>query len=144
MKKTMLLAGAAAFGLAMSLAGAASAQMVMLNAKMDGKSETPPADPKATGDAMIHVDAAKNQVCYTIHVKDLTSATAAHIHKGAAGVAGPPVVMLKAPDASGKVEGCADAKPDVVKDLVSNPGDYYVNVHSAEYKGGAIRGQLTR
>jgi hypothetical protein len=143
MKKTMLVAGGAAFALGLSLAGAASAQMTMLSAKMDGKGETPAGDPKASGTAMIHVDAAKNQVCYTLTTKDLTG-VAAHIHKGAAGASGPPVVMLKAPDASGKVDGCADASADVVKDLVANPGNYYVNVHSAEFKAGAIRGQLTK
>jgi hypothetical protein len=139
MKKMMLVAG----GLALAIAGTASAQMTMLSAKMDGKGETPAGDPKATGTAMIHVDAAKNQVCYTLTTKDLTG-MAAHIHKGAAGASGPPVVMLKAPDASGKVSDCADAKPDVIADLVANPGNYYVNVHSADFKAGAIRGQLTK
>jgi CHRD domain len=143
MKKLMLLAGGAALALGLALAGSASAQMTMLSAKMDGKSETPAGDPKASGEAMFHVDTAKNQVCYELHTKDVAG-IAAHIHKGAAGTSGPPVVMLKAPDASGKSEGCADAKPDVVQDLVSNPGGYYVNVHSAEFKGGAIRGQLTK
>ena len=141
--KIRMLLGAAALVVGVAAAGAASAQMTMLSAKMDGKSETPAGDPKASGAAMFHVDAAKNQVCYTLTTKDVTG-VAAHIHKGAAGTSGPPVVMLKAPDASGKAEGCADAKPEVVSDLVAHPGDYYVNVHSAEFKAGAIRGQLTK
>ena len=138
MKRTILMAGGMA--LALGLAGTASAQMTMLSAKLDGKAG---GDPKGSGDAMVHVDAAKNQVCYELHVKDVT-ATMAHIHKGAAGASGPVAVPFKAPDASGKSEGCADASPDLVKDMIANPGNYYVNVHSADFKAGAIRGQLTK
>ena len=139
MKSVMLMAGA----MALALAGTASAQMTMLSAKMDGKSESPAGDPKASGDAMLHVDTGKNQVCYQLSVHDV-SAVAAHIHKGAAGASGPVVLPFKAPDASGKAADCVNADPALVTDLVANPGNYYVNVHSAEFKAGAIRGQLTK
>jgi hypothetical protein len=29
-----------------------------------------------------------------------------------------------------------------VAEILADPGSYYVNVHNAEYPGGAIRGQL--
>jgi hypothetical protein len=32
----------------------------------------------------------------------------------------------------------------VVKDIVANPGNYYLNVHNAEFPPGAVRGQLSK
>ncbi|MBS1786273.1 MAG: CHRD domain-containing protein [Acidobacteria bacterium] len=29
-----------------------------------------------------------------------------------------------------------------INDIMKNPGNYYVNVHTAEFPNGAIRGQL--
>lgn len=105
---------------------------------------SPTTDPDGTGHANFRVNVGQSQVCYDITVEKIAPATAAHIHKGAAGASGPPVVMLKAPGADGKVKDCATADAAVVKDILQNPGDYYVNVHNAEFGGGAIRGQLSK
>jgi hypothetical protein len=121
---------------------AAPALAQSFNATLTGANEKPaPADPKATGSAKVTVK--DTQVCYDLSVKDL-NATMAHIHKGGPDVAGPVAVPLSPPDASGKSQGCVNADPAVAKDIAANPGDYYVNVHSAQYKAGAIRGQLTK
>lgn len=138
---------AAAAGLA--IAGAAAAAENLhggrpLHATLSGSGETPPGDPKGTGTATIRVNEGQGQVCWDISVKDLTQAMAAHIHKGTAGLSGPPVVALTPPDASGKSTGCASADAELAKDLIQNPGSYYVNVHTAQFKGGAIRGQLEK
>lgn len=101
-------------------------------------------DTDGAGHATFKIDAAKNEVCYTAMVEKIGAASAAHIHKGAAGASGPPVVPMKAPDASGKSAGCATADAAVVKDILANPAGYYVNVHNAEFPGGAIRGQLMK
>ena len=65
---------------------------------------------------------------------------AAHIHIGAEGIAGPVVQGLTAPT-DGHSSGCVvnDALADA---LAADPGNYYVNVHNAEYPAGAVRGQL--
>lgn len=101
-------------------------------------------DTDGAGHATFKIDTAKNEVCYTVMVEKIGAATAAHVHKGAAGASGPPVVPLKAPDAAGKSEGCATVDAAVVKDILANPAGYYVNVHNAEFPGGAIRGQLAK
>jgi hypothetical protein len=119
----------------LGLATAAAAADSALTAKLTG------ADAKASGVAKIKVDD-KNQVCWDLTTTGLTDVTAAHIHKGAAGANGPPVVPFTAPDASGASKGCAAASADLAKDLVANPAGYYVNVHTKTAPGGAIRGQL--
>jgi len=97
-----------------------------------------------SGTAKFRVNEGQGQVCWDLSVTGLTDVVAAHIHKGAAGASGPPVVPLTAPDASGKSSGCANASADVAKDLIQNPGNYYVNVHTKTAPGGAIRGQLSK
>lgn len=141
MKTLAFLAAAAA---AAGLAGAAQADEVRLAAHLMGSFETPPGDPDGMGHAMVRADADKGQVCYDIMVENIAPATAAHIHKGAAGASGPPVVMLNKPGADGKISGCATAAADVITDMTANPAGYYVNVHNAEFGAGAIRGQLSR
>jgi len=69
-------------------------------------------------------------------------ATAAHIHAGAADVNGPVVVPFSAPDSSGTTQGCTIADATLVEQILADPSGYYVNVHTSEFPGGAIRGQL--
>jgi hypothetical protein len=140
--KMAALAVAAASLAGLALAGSAQAEET-LKAKLTGAAEKPAGDPKGAGSATVKVDTAKNQVCYELKVEGLTG-TMAHIHKGAADASGPVAVPLTAPDAAGKSQGCATADAAVVKDIAANPGGYYVNVHSAAFPGGAIRGQLTK
>lgn len=128
----------ALFGLA---AAPAVAQETKLAAHLMGSATT---DADGMGHATFKVDAAKGEVCYDLAVEKIAPATMAHIHKGAAGASGPVAVPLNKPGADGKVTGCATVAPDVAKDIVADPGNYYVNVHNGEFGGGAIRGQLSK
>jgi hypothetical protein len=118
---------------------------VTLNATMTGALEVPgPGDTDGAGTVEITLDDDTNEVCWEINVTGLTlPAVAAHIHTGATGVAGDPVVTLTAPDATGAATGCADADDDIVDDIIATPGNFYVNVHTSDFTDGAIRGQLT-
>jgi hypothetical protein len=66
-------------------------------------------------------------------------ATAAHIHRGARGKAGPVIVPLCAPCRSG-ARGRATISESVLNALGS--GGTYVNIHTRKNPAGEIRGQL--
>jgi hypothetical protein len=115
---------------------------VKLTASLSGVDETPAGDPDGSGTATIRTIVGLGQVCYTITVKNITlPATAAHIHLTSNGNI---VLPLTAPNASGKSSGCANTTRALVKAILANPGDYYVNVHTTDFPNGAVRGTLTR
>lgn len=107
--------------------------------KLSGDSEVPPVSTKASGSGTITI-----KPDMTVSGSVTTSgvaATMAHIHIGKAGTNGPVAVTLnKSGDNVWKVpEGTklSDSQYQAYK-----AGELYVNVHSAENKGGEIRGQL--
>lgn len=98
-------------------------------------------DLDGTGTANVTVNVGQSRVCYELEVDEIGEATAAHIHVAASTTTGPVVVPLEAP-ADGDSAGCVDIDKDLAKAIISNPANYYVNVHNAEFPGGALRGQL--
>ena len=109
-----------------------------------GSQEVPgPGDPDGTGTAKITADATTNQVCFELTTQGIVRPTAAHLHRGAAGVAGPVVVPFDAP-ASGESKGCVSVDKTIAAGVIADPAAYYVNIHNADYPNGAIRGQLKR
>jgi hypothetical protein len=117
-------------------------------AALSGSEEAPTAgDPDGYGAADFRLKGDK--VCFRILASKIGQGGAAHIHKGAPGVAGPIVVDLfsfkgKQQTVPPRISGCAKSKTADVKDIARHPGDYYVNVHNEEFPGGAIRGQLSK
>lgn len=109
---------------------------------MTGAQEVPnPGDPDGSGTASITLNQGEGIVCWELTVTGIAPATAAHIHRGAAGVPGGVVVPLS-PPTNGSSSGCASANPDLIKEIRKFPDRFYVNVHNAEYPAGALRGQL--
>lgn len=111
------------------------------HASLSGAAEVPgPGDPDGRGAA--HISMKPGKLCYEIRdLNGIATATAAHIHRGASGVSGPPVVMLDTPPA-GNSKACADVTDEVAAEIKANPAGFYINVHNAEYPAGAVRGQL--
>ena len=143
----LLLASAGALG----LAGCETVQEEIneatgprFHANLTGANEVPPADPNGTGTAAVNVASALNTLCTDLEVRDIGAVTAAHIHRGAAGVNGPPVVTLSPPDDDNDSDDCDVVADAVLDEIVANPAGFYVNVHTADYPNGAIRGQLMR
>lgn len=115
-----------------------------INVELSGAAEIPgPGDPDGRGFAEISIVGRFDRLCYELTVHDIELATAAHIHRGAAGVAGPPVAALDAP-ADGESSGCMRLEAGLASEIERNPAGFYVNVHNAAFPAGAIRGQLRR
>lgn len=139
-----------ATGLLLPATPAAAATTTTLEASLTGAAEVPgPGDDDGTGAAQIKINVRRERVCFVLVVLDVDlPATAAHIHPGEAGVAGDPIVTLGAPeevDASGigLATGCVrNVARSLLRDIKRNPDQFYVNVHTTAFPGGAVRGQL--
>src|SRR4029078_10228931 len=68
---------------------------------MTGTAETPAGERRATATAQFHFRVGQGQVCYQITAANLPPAVAAHIHRGATGVAGPGGPPLGTPPGAG-------------------------------------------
>jgi len=143
MRKIMLSTFVLALAL-LTFAHLAAAAEMKAKANLTGAAEVPgPGDNNASGTVQVTVNSDKNEVCYDLNVMQLDDATAAHIHEGAAGKEGPVKVGLDAPK-SGSAKGCKTADAAVIKDIMANPDNYYVNVHNPAHPKGAVRGQLSK
>lgn len=115
------------------------------SADLTGAAEVPgPGDPDGAGIATLDWDSEDEQLCYALSIDDIDPATAAHVHRGAEGEAGPPVITLETPSAEGGSDGCVEIAPALRRELRDNPGGFYVNIHNEPYPAGAVRGQLER
>lgn len=90
-----------------------------------------------TGNAFIVVSPNSGRVCWGYDVDGIAPPTAAHIHEGASGESGSPVVPL---DLGGMCTEEVDS--EVIERIADNPSDFYVNIHNDDFPGGALRGQL--
>jgi CHRD domain len=127
-------------------AAASGDRATVLAASLNGAREVPgPGDPDGSGRALVRLSG--DQACFLLKWSRITAPVAAHIHVGRRGVQGGIVVgffMGQLPDTLNAVAGCAQADPAVVDAIVADPRGYYVNIHTADFPGGAIRGQLRR
>jgi hypothetical protein len=103
------------------------------------------------GSVELTLNQGQGEICFSFGPLILTSGEplprAGHIHEAPVGVAGPIVVHLfdqaTAPTSYPTAERCVPAPKDLVKEIRQNPGDYYVNLHSATHTSGVVRGQLS-
>jgi hypothetical protein len=125
--------------------GQLSAIATPLAAILFGDEEVPgPGEAEAIGVADIAVLDDGTTLCASaIYLGDNTP-TAAHIHDGAAGAAGPIVVSLPPFDELDPIaDGCVGGlSSTLLADISANPGEYYVNIHTNTHPDGAVRGQL--
>ncbi len=113
---------------------------ILFVASLDSAQETPPTQSMAQGTAWAVLGADFKTVTYGVTYAHLdTTFTAAHFHVGAAGTSGPVVFPLTF--SGNTTKGTWTAVPDsLVRAFLQ--GRMYVNVHSAKYLAGEIRGQF--
>jgi CHRD domain len=135
--KNGIQATAAAVALSLAVIGAANAKDIAVS--LTGDQEVPAVTTTAKGMGKISIGDDK-AVSGSVTTTGVTG-TAAHIHEAAAGKNGPPIITLeKRGDSEWTVPAgtkLTDAQYESFK-----AGNLYVNVHSAEHKGGEIRTQI--
>jgi hypothetical protein len=119
--------------------GSAAVSAKDVKVSLTGAEETPPVTTSANGAGTIKVGTDKS-VSGIVRTSGIEG-TAAHIHVGAAGQSGPPIITLtKEPDGRWKVPVGSKLTDEQYESFKS--GNLYVNVHSDEHKPGEIRAQL--
>jgi hypothetical protein len=109
-------------------------------ASLSATQETPPTSSSASGSGTLVVNPATRAASGSITVSGLT-ATAAHIHLAATGVAGPIIVPLTS--AGGGVFNVPSGTVLTAAQLLAyKQGNLYYNAHSVAFPNGEIRGQI--
>lgn len=125
-------------------AAGASAQVSVYTALLTGANETPnPADPDGVGFVVLTIDQGANTIKFIAYVQNIASIAASHIHRGAAGVTGPVIIQFNQVFDEGVSKGTLTGiGASFLAEIVANPPGYYFNIHTTDFSGGAVRGQL--
>ena len=118
-------------------------------AELDGGALS--ADIDGRGTAHVFVNVGQRRVCWNLtNLANLDTLVAAHIHQAASNASGGIRISFfhfgEPIDLEGCTEGTATHPFDRARlnDIIQNPQNYYVNIHTTAFPGGAIRGQLSK
>jgi hypothetical protein len=150
----------AVLGTALPSAGAPT-QPRNFVAHLSGGEEVPPAETRATGQAIFQLQPDGETIRYRLIAANIENVTQSHIHLAPAGANGGVVAWLypDGPPAQlipGRHSGVLATGTITATDLVGElagmelsdlleamrAGGAYVNVHTTQYPGGEIRGQI--
>ena len=121
-----------------ALGGSSATNAADIAVKLTGDQEVPAVTSAASGVGTIVIKNDKS-VSGSIKTSGLEG-TMAHIHLGEPGKNGPPIITLNKTENTWSVPAGSKLTDDQYKSF--KEGNLYVNVHSAEHKGGEIRTQL--
>ncbi len=138
------MATVALFGLLL-LPLQSSGEVITFQLSISGDQEVPgPGDEDGQASGTLSIDDATNLISWSFTYSNIANPAAMHIHTGAAGVGGGVFVPLNV-DTSGEAGtliGSTTGDAANVMAILASPSDYYVNIHNADFRPGAIRGQL--
>lgn len=109
---------------------------------------TVPSDHNPIGSGSFNLSMDHTELEVNVLVNDLTSPiTNAHLHYGSAGQSGPVIIPLSQFNDGNRYQGLYDltslVNPSAFLDSLQK-GKVYINVHTANYPAGEIRGQLLK
>jgi hypothetical protein len=118
----------------------------VFNTTLDSHNEVPPSGSLATGHTQIKVRV-NGTIQFKTHLNNPggETFTAGHIHQAPAGVNGPvvqPIFVGGPTNAHEITQHGSVSNPSLGSAICADPSAYYVNYHSVEHPGGALRGQL--
>lgn len=130
-----------------ALVATAQAQVVELRATINSTQENPNTGSNATGSAIMHYNVATNTFDLMVSISGMTNtASASHIHEAAPGANGGVVTNLGAEAVYTRTGSTLTATFRDIKHggapLTLIRGGAYFNIHSAQFPGGEVRGQL--
>jgi len=116
----------------------------VFTAQMSAAQQVPPVVSAATGTGLVSFDSVTRKVNARVTVTGMT-ATAVHIHNGAAGANGAILFTLnESPAGSGTwVSDSSDLLNEARLEALRN-GEMYFDAHNANFPNGEIRGQIGR
>jgi hypothetical protein len=144
MKKITLLLAVAITLANYHYVSASFSSNLLFTAKLTGDQETPPVGTAGYGVATFILNATRDTLCVSVMVRDLSSAiTSAHIHLGNFGASGVSVFDLTPYITGNKIE-TRIASPLLTQQMIATliARQYYINVNTANYIDGEIRGQI--
>jgi hypothetical protein len=163
MRRFIILVGLSLLIAVVAAAGASAKPATQRNfvAPLSGAEEVPPVETRARGLAKFQLSKDGSEIHYRLIVANIENVVQAHIHVAPAGVNGPVVVWLypAAPPAQlipGRFNGVLAEGTITGGDLVGplagasledlvdamRDGNTYVNVHTSQFPGGEVRGQI--
>lgn len=117
---------------------------LLFSARMNGAQEVPSVDTDAQGVAGFTLNNTRDQLCVNVAVNGLTGPiTGAHIHAGAPGMTGDPVIDLSSGILGNQITitiSGTDLSAEAISMMLQ--GKTYINIHTDANPGGEIRGQV--
>lgn len=128
-----------------SLPALALAGGTTLKASLTGEQETTGGAPNGKGSVKVDLKPKRSEVCFKLRFSGIAGkATSSAIFKGKRGEDGPTKVLFFDEPRKSPVADCVKANKRELKRIKRRPRHFHVNVESAKYPDGAIRGQLQR
>lgn len=104
-------------------------------------------DPAGQSSGRLDLNEQQQTACFTVDWKGLKGeVTALHLHVAARGSEGPHWIDFfndqRFTGADGESSGCIPVAGEKIREVIDNPTNYYLNIHSTAFIKGAVRGQL--